>query len=42
MKKKPEDRMSIKEMMKHPFITKYINARKVTAEVIDDIKKVIG
>jgi serine/threonine protein kinase len=30
MKKKPEERMEIKEMMRHPFITKYLKVGKLS------------
>lgn len=30
MKKKPEDRMEMREIMRHPFITKYMKERKVS------------
>jgi hypothetical protein len=34
MKKNPEERMEIKEIMRHPFITKYLKEKKVGNEVL--------
>lgn len=33
--------MSIREMMRHPFITKYLNERKVSGEILQEFKKVL-
>ena len=34
MKKKPEERMEMREILRHPFITKYAKSRKVPSEVL--------
>ena len=34
MKKKPEERMEMREILRHPFITKYAKSRKVPNEVL--------
>lgn len=42
MKKKPEERMDMKDIMRHPFITKYLKIGKVSEQVIEELKRVIG
>ena len=34
MKKKPEERMEMREILRHPFITKYAKSRKIANEVL--------
>lgn len=41
MKKKPEERMEIREMLRHPFITKYPEP-KLPIEVMKDFKEVLS
>jgi hypothetical protein len=41
MKKKPEERMSLRDMLRHPFITKY-KEQKVSREAVEDMKKLLG
>lgn len=33
-KKNPEERMEIREMLRHPFITKYLNEKKVSGDIL--------
>jgi len=35
MKKKPEERMEMREIMRHPFITKYTKTKKVESSVLE-------
>jgi serine/threonine protein kinase len=42
MKKKPEERIEIKEIMRHPFITKYLKDRKVAPEVLEEFRRVLN
>jgi hypothetical protein len=41
MKKKPEERMEIREMLRHPFITKYQDL-KLPIEIMKDFKEVLS
>lgn len=41
MKKKPEERMEIREMLRHPFITKYQD-QKLPVEIMKDFKEVLS
>jgi serine/threonine protein kinase len=40
LQKKPEDRMTVREMLRHPFITKYAE-KKLPLEVMTDIQSVL-
>jgi hypothetical protein len=41
MKKKPEERMEIREMLRHPFITKYQD-QKLPIDIMKDFKEVLS
>jgi hypothetical protein len=41
-KKIPEERMDMRGILRHPFITKYLKDRKVPPEVIEDFRKLIN
>ena len=41
MKKNPEDRMEMREIMRHPFITKYIKDRKIGSNVLEEFKNTL-
>ena len=41
LKKAPEDRMELKEMLRHPFISKYRD-KKLPVQVMEDIAKVLN
>ena len=41
LKKKPEDRMEIREMLRHPFITKYKD-KKLPLNIMEDLAKVVN
>jgi serine/threonine protein kinase len=41
-KKNPEERMEMREILRHPFITKYLKDRKVGNEVVEEFRKVLG
>lgn len=42
MKKKPEERMGIREMLRHPFITKYAKCTKVSEQSLAEFRKVLS
>ena len=37
LQKKPEDRITVREMLRHPFITKY-SEKKLPLEIMKDIQ----
>ena len=41
MKKKPEDRMEMREIMRHPFITKYAKDRKIGSNVLEEFRNIL-
>jgi serine/threonine protein kinase len=42
MKKRPEERMEMRDIMHHPFITKHLNTGKVSGQIIEDFRRVLG
>ncbi len=40
LQKKPEDRMTVREMLRHPFITKYAQ-KKLPIEIMTDIHNLL-
>jgi serine/threonine protein kinase len=41
MKKKPEERMEMRAIMRHPFITMHLNEKKVGGEVLEEFRNVL-
>ena len=41
LKKVPEERMDVREMLRHPFITKYKD-KKLPVNIMEDIVKVVN
>lgn len=41
MKKKPEERMVMRDILRHPFITKYLKNKNVDVNVLGEFKKVL-
>ena len=41
-KKDPDERMEMRDILRHPFITKYMKEKKVGAEVVEEFRKVIN
>lgn len=41
-KKNPDDRMEMRDIMRHPFITKYMKDKKVGNDVIEEFRKMLG
>ena len=41
MKKKPEERMEMREILRHPFITKYTREKKVSNEVLEEFRNIL-
>lgn len=41
MKKKPEERLELRQMLKHPFITKYPREKQVPSAILEEFRKVL-
>jgi hypothetical protein len=42
MRKKPEERMGIREMLRHPFIAKYAKCTKVGEQCLAEFRKILS
>ena len=41
LKKKSEERMEIREMLRHPFITKYAREKRISSEAVEEFRLVL-
>lgn len=41
-KKDPDERMEMRDILRHPFITKYAKQKKVTPEVLQDLHQFLA
>jgi hypothetical protein len=41
MRKKPEERMTMKDILRHPFITKYSKNTKINQSIISEFRKAL-
>lgn len=39
--KNPDDRMDMRGILRHPFITKYVNERRISGDILQEFKKVL-